>query len=261
MTMAGYLGTASQWAGLEADWSVLLRQAGVQSVHAVDLFKRTRQFKGWKPEAVNRFALSLVCVINKHLELGFSVVIRDDDYQSLYKAGARPKKLPQDTKYGVCFRACLTFVPSYIASELTIAGKCDLAKDLTINFCLEDGHRNVGDAKRLFELFKADALPAWQQFVGSFEVVRKVSPGAQTADFLAYCTYRAELREHGIKPTAIEKSSYVADAPIIPNTYPSTSSSGMKLFRIPITRQNLQELKNDLFAREAERLRPPPTGI
>ena len=252
MTMAGYLGTASQWAGFEADWDALLRNGGVQHVHAVDLFKRAKQFKGWRPEAVNCFALSLERVINKHLELGFSVVIRDDDYRSLYKTGARPKKLPQDTKYGLCFRACLAFVPSFIASELKAAEKRDLAKDMTINFCLEDGHRNVGDAKRLFELFKSDALPEWQNFVGTFDVVKKNSPGAQAADFLAYCTYRAELLEHGTEPTAIENSSYVADTPMIPNTYPSTSAPGSQLFRIPISRQILQDLKGDLFAREAE---------
>ena len=64
---------------------------------------------------------------------------------------------------------------------------------MTINFVLEDGHRNIGDARRLFDLFKADALPEWQHFVGTFDVSKKNSPGVQAADFLAYCVYRSNF--------------------------------------------------------------------
>lgn len=243
MTMGGCLGTSSQWTGFEADWNHLLDSAGVTSVHAVDLFKSTRQFRGWSTEIVNLFAISLDQVIAKHLQLGFSVVIRDDDYQSVYKSGASPKKIPQDSKYGVCFRACLAFMPSFIASEFG-----DLAKDMTINFCLEGGHVNEGDAKRLFELFKSDVLPEWSNLVGTFDVVKKDSVGAQAADFLAYCIYRAEILEHGKEPTAIENASYIAATQVIPNTY--SLGSDWQLHRIPITRQILLDLKNDLFAQE-----------
>src|SRR6266481_415092 len=76
MVMAGYLGTAVQWARFEADWSVLLGRGGVTYVHAVDLFNRAAQFRSWKAEAINAFALELNQVIATHLELGFTTVIR-----------------------------------------------------------------------------------------------------------------------------------------------------------------------------------------
>ena len=245
--MAGYLGTADQWRAFDADWIALVQGAGLSHVHAVDLFKRTKQFREWRADQVNTFAAQLDGVIARHLELGFSIVIRDDDYREIYIEGAGPRRSRLDSKYGVCFRACLAFAPSYIASELRLLGEARPSEETTINFVLEDGHRNIGDARRLFGLFKADALPEWQNLVGTFDVAKKDSPGAQAADFLAYCVYRIELLEHGPAPSAIEESSYVADTPLIANTYPRqpVPASGPMLFRIPVSREVLQSLKGE----------------
>jgi len=120
--MAGYLGTVTQWKRFEADWTALLRNAGVTHIHAVELFKRTKQFKGWKAEDANALAVSLDHVIARHLQLGFSVVIRDDDYKSIYKTGPKPRHFPKHSKYGLCFRACLICGPSYIASQVEESG-------------------------------------------------------------------------------------------------------------------------------------------
>src|SRR6266404_60209 len=218
--MAGYVATAEQWKHFEGDWAALVAKAGVRHIHAVDLIKRTRQFRGWKPEDVNALVVSLDAVIARHLQLGFSIVVRDDDYRVTYGAGPHPKRPVKDTKYGVCFRGCLAFVPSFIASELKLAGQGALAELTRIDFALEGGHANVGDARRLFELYKKDALPEWQHLIGEFDMSTKDSVGAQAADFLAYAVYRAELLEHGQAASVIERSSYVADTPLTPNTYP-----------------------------------------
>jgi hypothetical protein len=120
--------------------------------------------------------ISLDSVIARHLQLGFSVVVRDDDYQGVYGTGLHPKRVPKDTKYGVCFRACLPFVPSLIASELKLANQAALAASMTINFVLEQGHRNVGDARRLFDLYKADVLPDWEPLLEHSPRQRKIVP-------------------------------------------------------------------------------------
>jgi hypothetical protein len=119
-----------------------LTKAGVRHIHAVDLFRRTKQFRGWKPEDVNGLALSLDGVIARYLQLGFSVIVRDDDYKNIYGAGPHPRRPVKDTKYGVCFRAWLAFVPSFIASELKLAGRGALAEPTRIDFALEGGHGN-----------------------------------------------------------------------------------------------------------------------
>jgi hypothetical protein len=125
----------------------LAAKAGVRHIHAVDLFRRTKQFRGWKPEDVNALALSLDGVIARYLQLGFSVIVRDDDYKNIYGAGPHPRR-----------PVWLAFVPSFIASELKLAGQGALAEPTRIDFALEGGHANVGDARRLFELYKKDAL-------------------------------------------------------------------------------------------------------
>ena len=76
-------------------------------MHAVDLFKRTRAFKGWPAEQVNAFAMQLDGIIARHLRLGFSVIVRDDDYRAIYAGGPKPRRSRLDSKYGVCFRPAL----------------------------------------------------------------------------------------------------------------------------------------------------------
>ena len=252
--MAGYVDNATRWKHFEADWAALVAKTGVRHIHTVDLLKRTRQFKGWKPEEVNALVISLDNVIARHLQLGFSVIVRDDDYRNIYGAGPHPRRPQKDSKYGVLFRACLVFVPGVIASELKLVGQTAMAEPTTINFALEGGPKN-GDARRLFDLYKKDTLPEWRHLVGTFKTSTKDSVGAQAADFLAYTIYRVEILEHGQAASVIERSSYVADTPLIANTYPRQPlpPRGPAIFRIPITRDMLQSLKDDLFAIEAER--------
>ncbi len=252
--MAGYVDNATRWKHFEADWAALVAKAGVRHIHTVDLLKRTRQFKGWKPEEVNALVISLDNVIARHLQLGFSVIVRDDDYRNIYGAGPHPRRPQKDSKYGVLFRACLVFVPGVIASELKLVGQTAMAEPTTINFALGGGPKN-GDARRLFDLYKKDTLPEWRHLVGTFKTSTKDSVGAQAADFLAYTIYRVEILEHGQAASVIERSSYVADTPLIANTYPRQPlpPRGPAIFRIPITRDMLQSLKDDLFAIEAER--------
>jgi hypothetical protein len=101
--MAGYVGTTAQWKHVEADWAALVAKAGVRHIHAVDLFRRTKQFRGWKPEDVNALVLSLDGVIARYLQLGFSVIVRDDDYQNIYGAGPHPKRPRQQGLYELLF--------------------------------------------------------------------------------------------------------------------------------------------------------------
>ncbi|SIT49080.1 hypothetical protein BN2475_1250017 [Paraburkholderia ribeironis] len=242
--MAGYLATSAQWDQFDADWRNLVRAAGVQHVHAVDLFKRTRQFRNWKAADANRFAIALDRAIARHLPVGFAVIVRDDDYRNIYGAAPQPKRARKDTKYAVCFRACLAFVPEYIASGLKFAADATI-----INFVLEDGHRHIGDARRLFDLYKTAVSPEWRQLVGSMDVSTKGSSGAQAADFLAYTVYRTEILEHSHAPSVIEHSSHVADTLLTARTTPhqATQQTGPAVFRIPIGREILQSLKDDLF--------------
>lgn len=66
---------------------------------------------------MNALALSLDGVIARYLQLGFSVIVGDDDHKNIYGAAPHPKRLVKDTKYGVCFRASLAFEPSLIGSN------------------------------------------------------------------------------------------------------------------------------------------------
>jgi hypothetical protein len=136
------------------DWAALVAKAGVRHIHAVDLFRRTKQFRGWKPEDVSALALSLDGVIARYLQLGFSVIVRDDDYKNIYGARPAPEAFQRRIQSTASVPRMLGLRASFIASELKLAGQGALAEPTRIDFALEGGHANVGDARRLFGLYK-----------------------------------------------------------------------------------------------------------
>jgi hypothetical protein len=183
--------------------------------------------------------------MNKYLEAGFVSVLRKDDYAKYYKSGATPKKLHQDTQYGVLFRATVSGSLGIIAYE-----KGESARDDVINFVLENGARHRGDAQRIYHLFKHDrrADPIMKKMLGPVMRVadKEDSPGCQAADLMLGAAYRQALLEHGHASSIIEDSSFAsADGPIQPDEVPT--------FRIPIGREELESLKEGLLMEEDAR--------
>ena len=102
------------------------------------------------------------------------------------------------------FRAAVSFSLGIVVYE-----KGDDASNDTVDFVLEAGAKNQGDARRLFELFKTDrkADPVMKQMLGAeLRLADKSSPGCQAADLMLGGAYRQELLEHGIDASTIEES-------------------------------------------------------
>jgi hypothetical protein len=169
-----------------------------------------------------------------HLQLGVTAVIRQNDYENVYKSQRNPRKLRKDTKYGVLFRGCLLVVEGAVV-RLWLP-----TKDLTLNFVLESGHKNSADVPRLFELPKKEHLPQWAHLLGTLTFADKTSCGLQAADLLVYYASRLERRNHAGAPTEIEKSPYVR----------SEAESGRPVFteyRMPVTQESLKRLAADFL--------------
>jgi hypothetical protein len=76
----------------------------------------------------------------KNLEFGFTIVMKDDDYNRLYLAGGRPKGVTLDSRYGLCFRHCLSLVP------LRVAEAFDKSDNVRIHFVMECLHTLTADS-------------------------------------------------------------------------------------------------------------------
>jgi hypothetical protein len=73
---------------------------------------------------------------------------------------------------------------------VTLAG----SDDVLVDFILEDGHRNIGDARRIFDQVKAE-VPEIGGLLGSFAVAGKRDfPGLQVADALV--SSAIQMEEH-----------------------------------------------------------------
>ena len=89
-----------------------------------------------------------------------------------------------DSKYGLCFRNCLYFF-ALEGIKRTFRGRYP-----TLNFVLESGHRNFGDALRIFNEVKAELKANACDMLGTMASADKDEcDPLMMADFLAHTAF------------------------------------------------------------------------
>ena len=190
--LGGWVGRLGQWSGFDPPWRKLLKNNGLDYFHSKSMRQSKGQFRDWKVFEKFAFTQRAAEIALKHLEFGFTVALSDAAYEQHYIAGYRPKKIPLDTRYGLCFRHCLSLVPM-------MAKDAFRGRDLDINFVLESGHKNAGDAQRIFDRVKTQGLknPDEIKIVEMLETLtfedKARWPGLQVADINAYSAYQHEF--------------------------------------------------------------------
>lgn len=241
--MSGYIGNFTQWRTFEKQASRLFRKNHVPIFHAKEFWDNDSYFKNWPFNRKVAFADDLSDIIHKTLEVGFCAALKNADYDEVYVAGDRPKKVPQDTKYGLCFRVCLSFAAE-VALGKWASDNWATHKRKTVNLVLEQGHKNAGDAVRLYNFLKENLLDEYKYFLGSisFASKRDCLPLA-AADLLAFSAYRIELGP------SQKKKKFTIKGPLR-----SEVSYKKNVYRIDISKRALAELKTSLLLMDAERM-------
>jgi Protein of unknown function (DUF3800) len=180
--LAGFVGTTNDWVDFEIEWSKVLRKYGLTHVRAKQLFHGQGQFKRWSDEQFDHLWADLMYVLQERKQIFASKsVLREDDYRMFYVSDGPAKKERLDTRYALCFRSFLHFLPAVRSGAIAV------------NFVLESGHKNGGDALRVFDETKNDKTIPWRRSIGSLSFgTKQDSPALQAADLLAYCSYREE---------------------------------------------------------------------
>jgi hypothetical protein len=206
--------------------TLLLARFGIRTYHARRL--RGRQYRPFHLEFVN--------LLEKHVPYGVVASLTPSDYRTIYKADGTPRKLRQDTEYGLCLRICL------LAALRFISDKHD---GWPLTFVLEKGHQNKEDAIRVFHDVKGGLPRELEGALGAidFESKETCIPLA-SADALANLNYR-------IGSGAI---SNPAAGQLLPPNY-----RGLRMQRFMITQQTLSELRSLQIQGLARRPSPPPT--
>jgi hypothetical protein len=130
-----------------------------------------------------------------------------------------------------------------------------MAKDafnrkLTINFVLEDGHKNAGDAERIFEIVKTKGLAneLEREIAEMLSTItfgdKKQFPGLQAADVNAYSGYQHESGQSPLELVTLEPESCVKDAQEIQK---------VPIFRIELGPPELTQFKQFIMDEIEER--------
>jgi hypothetical protein len=230
--MGGWVGRLGQWARFDPKWRKLLRRNGLTYFHSRKMRQSKAEFKGWKLEKKWAFTQAAAALGWKNLEFGFTIALPDAAYRDHYIAGYRPKEIPLDSAYGLCFRYCLSLIPG-------LAREAFGDRELTINFVLESGHKNAGDAERIFYRVKTQGLtnPAEIEIVKMLNVISfadKVKfPELQVADINAYSSYQFESGAKKAELVTLEPETCLKEA--------------KKIQKVPVFRLELRETELKTF--------------
>jgi hypothetical protein len=199
----GWVGRLGQWANFDPKWRRLLKQNRLTYFHSKEVRHTQGEFKGWSVAQKQAFMGTAAKLGMKTLEFGFTIFVREDDYQQHYVAGHRPREVPLDSRYGLCFRYCLGLVSN-------LAMQSFKRRDLEISFVLESGPTNLGDAHRIFGKVKKSQVAHEQEIVRMLKTLTvgdKVDfPGLQIADAVAYSAFQ-HLTRSPLATTAISPRS------------------------------------------------------
>jgi Protein of unknown function (DUF3800) len=235
LIMGGMVGRLGQWVYFDKLWRKMLRREQIAYYHTKSMKDGDGPFKGWKSDQKVRLVKAAGKIEQKATLFCFSIMVRKDEYLQHYHFEPRPRKVQLDTMYGMCFRYCTIFVSDLVKKTYE-------EKELTLNFVLEQGAKNYGQAETIFRQMKTENPTLGQM---SAEPKTKF-PGLQGADYVSHTTYVAEL---GGAPE-------LTDFPIGGDVGEAKKILGRKSpsFRCHITSGILKDWRKRMFDIEAARI-------
>jgi hypothetical protein len=188
--MGGLLARAEQWAEFEKKFAQAQKVHKFRVWHTKKFKNRTGDFKGWTDKQCSALYWQLQKVTSYGLTESVAMALDNATYQSVYKAGEAPRKARFDTKYGLCFRMCLT------AFVLEVLKRKHRKKIPPLHIVLEAGHPNYGDAERIFLETKREHESRGIYMLRTITKAEKADCGQlMMADFTAHSEYILEGRE------------------------------------------------------------------
>ena len=148
--MGGLLARAQDWRPYEIDFDEIRQRHGFRVFHTKKFKRGTGDFKGWTLPQSRALLQDLGRLGNRGLAHAVFSTLNNADYERFYQGINKPNKVRFDSRYGLCFRFCLYH---FIGETM----KRRLRKNWPhLHIVMEAGHRNFGDAERIFLEVKKD---------------------------------------------------------------------------------------------------------
>jgi len=193
--VGGAMASARQWQAFQRAYMPIKRRYEFEVFHATDFKGKTGEFKGWKTEKYLALIEDLYELTKDAFMESVVAVLDNAAYESEYRLGQSPKRLRLDSKYGMCVHNCIMhFVVE--AARRKHRGRLP-----TLHCVLESGHKNAGDALRIFKEMKRDLKGSEYDVLGeiTFAAKRDCDP-LMPGDFLAHMQGVRDIREREGKP-------------------------------------------------------------
>jgi hypothetical protein len=223
--MAGYIGDARQWRNFEKRARKLFSRFHVDIFHTIDVKRSDRDFKGWTVDKKIEFLDEFAFLSHDALEIGFVAILREEDYKQYYASKERPKKARPDSKYTILVRASIAASIDATLETPRFRNKAEPS----LNVVLESGHKNAGDAVRLYR--EVEGRFPYREGGGALDGItftpKESCLPLAAADLLAYSAYQQETGA---------KVSWVPKGPL------KTANYRGNLFRIAIQKETLEAL-------------------
>jgi hypothetical protein len=182
--MAGFVGGIPHWEHFERRWKDILSaypEAGI--VHGKQLIPRRHPFKQWSNEKYYSYCRCILQAMKETRIEGVICAITNREHrEARQRIRTLYPKLRTDSAYGMCFRACMVKLASTVRHRLP---------GQRVSFVVESGHKNRGDADRIFHHTRDRGLSRFLYPLGTFMPAAKENYGAlQAADLIAYATHK-----------------------------------------------------------------------
>jgi hypothetical protein len=180
--MGGVMATANKLARFEVGFDKMRKRYGFQVFHTKKFFARSGDFKGWRREKCGELIVDMAALTeNPGFTDGITFELTNEEYEAEVRSEPVPKGVRLDTKYGFCFRFCV----SHFVLEMD---RRFPKQSNRLHVVIENGHKNVGDAARIFKEMKAGGFP-----LGELTIAEKdESPPLMVADFIAHMAFKRE---------------------------------------------------------------------
>jgi hypothetical protein len=200
--MGGLVGAFGKWTYFNKRWGKMLRRSNIRYYHTKRIRDSDGEFRGWSTKRKAALVVEAGESIQVGTFFGFSMILQKDGYLENYKNEERPRKIQLDSMYGLCFRYCAILAADLVQRTL----KRD---DIVMNFILESGAKNAGDAQRIFGELKRDDVYK-NLFCSIVFGGKEAFFGLQGADYVSHTTFVAEQDKPAL--TEFPEQANVRDA-------------------------------------------------
>lgn len=190
--MGGFMGAFREEVILGRRLRALQHHYRFSIFHATEFKGRRGDFQGWSDERALALIQDMTDAVATSLSSVVIATLPNVRYHTEYRNTPRSRKVTLDSAYGLCFRMCLV----HFLEEIEKRGPVKKYGS-KLNVILEQGHRNAGDAMRIFEETRQNimALQGADSLGTITTETKKSCARLMVADFLAYAGYMTAVQE------------------------------------------------------------------